>query len=224
MPKTFPIRLDVEEIALGTVLRKLNEMPGIANLHLDLGHGGQGPGRKQLEQHSAAPKSNGKHGGHEIAAKLLMDGPKHIREIAKAVGGVKSRAYTVMTKLRKDGLTEAAEGAGMHQLTKKARTQLGLVKALPAPATPTKVTHGPGGRARPGSGNIVLKAILTEGPKTSSEVRASAAEMGVSPKSITGVLDRAKKAGLIKRLANGSGYELTAKGQKIETTTEAAHG
>ncbi len=27
--KTFPIRLEVEEIALGAVLRKLNEMPGI---------------------------------------------------------------------------------------------------------------------------------------------------------------------------------------------------
>ena len=50
MPKTFPIKLEVEEIALGTVLRKLHDMPGIVDLHLDLGHGGQGAGRKQLEE------------------------------------------------------------------------------------------------------------------------------------------------------------------------------
>ena len=41
MPKTFPIIIDVEEIALGTVLRKLNDMAGIAKLHLDLGRGGE---------------------------------------------------------------------------------------------------------------------------------------------------------------------------------------
>jgi hypothetical protein len=45
MPKTFPIMIEVEEIALGPVLRKLNEMPGIAKLHLDLGRGGRGAGR-----------------------------------------------------------------------------------------------------------------------------------------------------------------------------------
>ena len=39
MPKTFPIMIEVEEIALGPVLRRLNDMPGIAKLHLDLGHG-----------------------------------------------------------------------------------------------------------------------------------------------------------------------------------------
>ena len=36
----------------------------------------------------------------------------------------------------------------------------------------------------------------------------------MSPKSVSGVLDRAKRDGLIKK--NGTGYELTAKGQKIE--------
>ena len=35
-------------------------------------------------------------------------------------------------------------------------------------------------------------------------------------------IDRAKKSGLIKK--NGSGYELTAKGQKIETMGVAHHG
>lgn len=220
MPKTFPIMLEVEEIALGTVLRKLNDMPGIAKLNLNLGHGGEGAGKKQLEQAAQATRTNGTDNRQKVV-KFLMEGPKHIREISALVGGEKSRSYGIMTQLRKQGLSESAEGAGMHQLTKKARAQLGVaVPALPAPA-PANVTHGPGGRASPGSGNIVLAAILMSGPKTPADVRAAAAEKGISPKSISGVLDRAKKNGFIKK--NGSGYELTAKGKRIELQG-AAHG
>jgi Mn-dependent DtxR family transcriptional regulator len=218
MPKTFPIRLEVEEIALGPVLRKLNEMPGIVKLDLDLGQGGQGAGRKQLEQQAAEQPKNGSR--EPAVLKLLMDGPKHIRDISAALGGKKSRAYGVMNSLHKKGLTKAV-GKGMHELTKLAQAQLGGVKALPAPAAAAPVNHGPGGRASPGSGNIVLRTILADGPKTPADVRAQAADKGVSPKSISGVLDRARKNGLIKK--NGNGYELTAKGQKIELT-EAAHG
>jgi DNA-binding IscR family transcriptional regulator len=212
VPKTFNIGLEVEELALGAVLRKLNEMPGIAKLHLDLERGGEGAGRKQLEQHAAATRS-GTNYPQEVV-KFLMSGPKHIREISAKLGGSRSRAYSATTQLRKQGLAEAGEGPGMHQLTHKARAQLGAIKALPAPA---KVSHGPSGRASQGSGNIILRTILNDGAKSPAEVRAHAVEQGMSPKSINGVLDRAKKAGLIKK--NGQGYELTAKGQKIEVTT-----
>ncbi len=209
MPKTFPIKIEVEEIALGTVLRQLNEMPGIAKLHLDLGHGGQGAGAKQLEQHAAANRNGGNH--EQAVVKLLLHGPTHISEIAAAVGGKKTRAYGVMTSLRKQGLTESATGHGMHQLTAKAMAQLGgAMPALPAP----EVKHGPGGRASPGSGNIVLRAALDAGPVAPTDLRKHLGSKGMSRKSVSGVIDRAKKNGLIKR--NGSGYELTAKGQKIE--------
>lgn len=219
MPKTWEIKLDVEELALGAVLRKLNEMPGIAALHLDLGRGGEGAGRKQLDQASVAtPRGNN---SQEIV-KLLMSGPKHLDEMVSAIGGKKSSFYTATSKLSKEGLVERGANKGQWQLTAKARGQLGgAVPALAAPKE-SKVKEAPSGRAVPGSGNIALKAILLEGPKSPSEVRAAAGAAGISPKSITGVLDRAKKAGLIRK--NGSGYELTAKGQKIETTTEAAHG
>jgi len=215
MPKTFPIRLEVEEIALGPVLRKLNEMPGIVKLDLDLGQGGQGAGRKQLEKHAAETLKNGSR--EPAVLKLLMSGPKHIRDISALLGGKKTRAYGLMNQLQKKHLTKSI-GKGMHELTAKALAQLGLTAqdvpqqaiALPAPA----LKHGPGGRASPGSGNVVLKSILSDGPKTPADVRAKAAEKGISPKSISGVLDRARKSGLIKK--NGQGYELTAKGQKIE--------
>jgi len=220
MPKTFPIRLEVEEIALGTVLRKLNEMPGIVRLHLDLDRGGEGVGRKQLEEAAKTVRSEGS--AEERVLKMLVDGPKHVGELSRVLGGAKSRAYGAVHQLRKKGLAEAGEGKGMHQLTKAARAQLGLVKALPAPSPSSpELKHGPGGRASPGSGNIILKSILSEGPKSPTELRALAAEKGMSPKSISGVLDRARKGGLIKK--NGTGYELTAKGQKLELTG-VAHG
>jgi hypothetical protein len=212
MPKLFPIRLEVEEIALGPVLRKLNGMPGIANLHLDLGQGGQGSGRKQLEHHAAEKRVRG-NDAQQAAIAFLMAGPKHIGEISAAIGGKKPRAYSVMNQLRKQGLAEAAAGSGMHQLTKKVMAH----RALPAPAT---VTHRPGGRALPGSGNLVLRAALDAGPVSPHSLRSHLASKGMSPKSVSGVLDRAKRNGLIKK--NGAGYALTAKGQKIELG--ASHG
>ena len=227
MPKTFPLRLEVEEIALGTVLRKLNDMPGIVKLDLDLGHGGQGPGRKQLE--AAARTVNNNNGSREpIVIKLLMEGPKHIREISGAIGGTKQRAYGLMNQLHKKGLTKTI-GKGMHQLTTKAMAQLrgGLAVAqevhATAPALPApKVKRGPAGRASPGSGPIILRTVLNDGPAHPSDVRKALAEKGMSSKSISGVLDRAKRNGLVKK--NGADfYELTAKGQKIEMLG-ASHG
>jgi Mn-dependent DtxR family transcriptional regulator len=216
MPRTFPIRLEVEEIALGAVLRKLNDMPGIAKLHLDLERGGEGAGREKLEQH-ATEKAKDKGGRQAIVIKLLMEGPKNISEISRVLGGKASRAYGIMTQLRKGGLSEAAPGSAMHQLTKKALAQLGVgaTKALPAPA----ITHGPKGRATPGSANIMLRTVLADGALSPADVRTRAAGMGVSPKGISGMLARAKRDGLIKK--NGSGYELTAKGQKIEIGASA---
>jgi DNA-binding PadR family transcriptional regulator len=223
MPKTFPIRLEVEEIALGTVLRKLHDMPGILDLHLDLGHGGQGAGRKELEK-AAANSNSGS--SEQIIIKLLLEGPKYISELSRAIGGAKSRAYGAIHQLKKKGLTEAGVEKGMHQLTAQARAQLGGALALPAPASKkaAKVKHGPKGRAIPGSGNIVLRELLADGPKAPVELRQQMTGKGMSPKSISGVLDRARKAALIKK--NGTGYELTAKGLKIEMPAAevAAHG
>ena len=210
MPKTFPIRLEVEEIALGTVLRKLNEMPGIAKLDLDLGKGGEGAGKEKLVQGAAQLRGEN---AEQAVIRVLMaaGGQMHIGEIARSIGGAKARAYGATHQLRKKGVLEAGDGKGAHRLTKK----MLLGTALPAPV----ITHGPAGRATPGSGPIVLKSILAEGPKSPTEVRQAAASLGVSPKSITGVMFRAKRDGLIKK--NGAGYELTAKGQKIETGASA---
>lgn len=128
-----------------------------------------------------------------------------------------------MSKLKKQGVTEQGAGKGVYQLTPAARAQLsGAAPVLlpPEPAKkPVKVKKA-NGRAAPGSGNIVLRELLNDGPKPPAELRNQMTEKGMSPKSISGVMDRARRAGLIKK--NGTGYELTAKGIKIEIPSEAS--
>ena len=125
-----------------------------------------------------------------------------------------------MHQLKKKGFSESGSEKGTHQLTAKAKAQLGGALALPAPAG-AQVAHGPAGRAKPGSGNIVLRAALDAGPLTPIDLRKRMAAQGMSPKSVSGVLARAKDGGLIRK--NGTGYELTAKGQKIELQA-VSHG
>jgi hypothetical protein len=215
MPKTFPIMIEVEEIALGPVLRRLNEMPGIAKLHLDLGHGGAGKDRPEQGASHAVAKASAS-SLDEAAVKLLAGGPMHIRAISAGLGGARSRAYGVMTRLRVKGLAQPGDGPGMHQLTSKGVKSNGATNG----ATPPQVTHGPKGRATPGSGNRALLAGIEAGAVTTSALRDYLASAGMSSKSIPGVIVRAKRDGLIKM--GGDGYELTAKGQK--TNGVANHG
>lgn len=211
MPKPYPVLVEIEEIALGTVLRKLHEMPGVISVDLQLGVGGQGAGKQQLQKAAQAKRGS----GEEAVVKLLLSGPKHLTELVAAIGGKKSSFYTLSSKLKKQGLIEKAEGTSMWQLSHKARTQLGDVKALPAP----EAKRSPTGRAAQGSGPILLRSALAEGPLAPVDLRKQLGSRGMSPKSISGVLDRAKRDGLIRK--NGTGYELTAKGQKIETGASA---
>jgi Mn-dependent DtxR family transcriptional regulator len=60
----------------------------------------------------------------------------------------------------------------------------------------------------------MLRTVLADGALSPADVRTRATGMGISPKGISGMLARAKRDGLIKK--NGAGYELTAKGHKIE--------
>lgn len=57
MPKLFSIQIEVEEVALGTVMRKLNQMPGVAKLNLDMGDpehasNGAGNGKKKRQKYA----------------------------------------------------------------------------------------------------------------------------------------------------------------------------
>src|SRR5258708_25666930 len=157
-------------------------MPCIAKLHLGLGHGGQGAGGKQLAD-KVAKVRNGGTAEQQVLKLLLQRGPMHIRAISEEGGGAKSRAYGAVHQLRKKGLAEAGADKGVHQLTAKARAQLGGALALPAPEG-AQVAHGPAGRAKPGSGNIVLRAALDGGPLAPVDLRKRMSAPGMSPKSV----------------------------------------
>jgi hypothetical protein len=195
MPKEFPIRLMVEEIALGTVLRKLHDMPGVVRLDLDFGHGGQGAGRQKLEKAASNDP-------REAIVKALTHGPQTPKQIAAATGFKIAHVYQLMLDLRRKHLIKAV-GGGMSALA-----------AHPELAAP-KLKHGAGGRASPGSGGIVLRHILQAagGPLPTKQLRAAMGKHGMSGKSVAGILSRAKRDGVIKAGANG--YSLTTKGSKL---------
>ena len=230
MPKPIPILILVEEIAAGSWLRKLHEGPGIIDVSLPfnlVGWIGGAHGRlrrkqkleEPLHRHPPYAASVPKAAAGPIVM-LLLEGPKHITEISAAIGGKITRAYSAMTNLRKDGLTESGDGQGMHQLTAKARAKLG--GAAPAALSPPqKIKRGPAGRAAPGSGPIILRAVLGAGPVHPSELRKQLADKGMSTKSISGVLDRGKKQWSHQAKRFAALYELTAKGLKIELGAQA---
>jgi hypothetical protein len=218
MAKPFEIKIICEEIALGSVVRKLHEMSGIINIDLNLGHGGKKP------LPNPASHGNGNGNGSQLAravVALLMSGEKTINEIIEATGGSRQRAYNIMHQLKKQKIVKRVS-PGLYRLSDKAATGLqGQAMPVPAPALPAPVKHGPKGRAVPGSGNKVIRAVLDAAPLRASDLRTQLAGRGLSAKSLSGIVNRAKRDGLIK--ANGAGiYELTAKGRKIEL--EAAHG
>lgn len=224
MPRTFPVILEVEDIALASVLRKLHDMPGIAKLGLDLGPkpGGEGPGKEQLAKAVQIKHAKGKDAARTVLQLLYDNGPTSAQDLHRAIGGAKGRAYVLLSTLKKRGLTEANGKRGHHQLTKGARAMMEggeepgsqPMLALPAPAHAKRRKRGKDGRALPGSGNRILRSVLNGHAVPGGELRAAMAKHGMSPKSVSGVLDRAKRDGFIRRGADG--YSLTAKGHKLE--------
>lgn len=199
MAKTFPVKLEVEEIALGTVLRKLHEMPGVVRLDLNFGEGGKGAGKEKLQQAAAALNTP----PEEAILKALANGPMKRRDIIAATGMKEHRIHYAINKL---GLKRNA-----------ANEYILAPLALPAPTS--AISHGPAGRATPGSGNVLLIGVLKlEGAMPTGRLRTFLGNNGMSPKSISGVLARARRDGLIKK--TGDGYVLTAAGNK----NGAAHG
>jgi hypothetical protein len=199
MAKTFSVRLEIEEVALGTVLRKLHDMPGIAKLDLDFGEGGKGAGREKLQQQAAVLNTP----PVEAVLKALANGPLRSRDLIKATGMKDHRVYYAIGKLG-DAVRRNADGA----------LELAAL-ALPAPT----VKRRSDGRATPGRGPEILRASLasSDTPLSFADLRNSLKANGMSGKSVNGVLDRAKRDGIIKKTKDG--YTLTAKAMN-----GAAHG
>lgn len=180
---------------LGAVLRKLHEMPGVAKLDLDLGKA------PQQQAASGSPQ--------ETALAMLASGPKHRSELKAALGPAQ-RFYGTMNNLKKKKMVKAV-GDGTYVLTKHVAQKLNghAPEALGAP-----VKKGPAGRAVPGQAVAVLRAVLRDQALSMGQIAEAIGAHGMSAKSITGVLARAKRDGLVKK--DGSGYALTAKGRNAD--------
>lgn len=219
---TLPINLEVEAEAVGPVMIALRKMPGIIKMHLDLGEGpapAAKPGNGNLKQTVLA-----------LFARL-KGGPVHVDAIRQEIGGDKNRVYGVMSALKKEGVVQLA-GKRTYQFTAKAMRSLHVEAeplALPKPpakgnghAKP-KAKSSPTKRAPQGAGPLALRQLLAErGPMTPKDVREALGEKGVGAKSMSGILDRSKRDGLIKKNEKSGEYELTAKGRKLDEVTAVA--
>jgi len=229
LPKTFPIMIEVEEIALGPVLRKLNEMPGIAKLHLDLSGG-----RPKSEDSGGDPahaRGSGSRDYQRETTLFLIGGEKNTSEIAAHLGGPKSRAYGATHHLKVKGIVENGDAPSSYRLTAKARASIEAhgkppaaeAAKLPKPRASAAKANGkhppPKAPAVNGKGAALILAALASGPQPLAALQKALADGGMSPKSLNGRADAMKNAGLIKSDGKGT-YELTAKGAK-QPTAEA---
>jgi hypothetical protein len=217
---TLPIMIEVEVEAVGPMLILLKRTPGVIKFHVMLDdekpalpRGGHGNGNIK----EAAIKLFAAHGG----------GPLDTSAVARELGGARPRAHGVLHNLKKEGVLRQV-GKGTYQFTAHAMKAFAPTLALPAPSKTMhaktngqmKVKRGPSGmRASPGGGPRVLRELLTLGGMTPGELRAGLAEHGISINSASGVLDRGKRDGLVKKV--GDKYELTAKGRREQPAAQA---
>jgi DNA-binding PadR family transcriptional regulator len=220
---TLPIYLEVEDVAVGPVLIALRKMPGIIKLNLDLMSGA--PATPPVRREPGAPSNSER----IVAALVQRQGePLSIKEAIEIVGGSKGTAYTAMYQLKKQGVVKGA-GGGSYELTDKAKRELipvDAVKLLPKPrdakasktvnghAKKDKIARGPKGRASPGQGRKLLLDALAGDGVTRADLRHVLGAQGISEKSFSGVLDRAKRDELIQKVGNV--YELTASGKTAQ--------
>jgi hypothetical protein len=233
--KLMTITIKVEPPALGPVLLKLKEMPGVAEFNLEMNDSKAPPADDPQTPKAARPNLE-----EVIMALLIKGGPVSIEDARRAVAlagyeGHTKQVYQPMYQLKKRGIAKSV-GKGVIELTAKARKSISghedsAIRLLPKPRAEAKektVTKAPAKpktngahphkekRQPPGHGQKLLLQLLVNGPVKRPEIRAALESGGMSAKSVEGVGARAREAGLVK-LSDGV-FELTAKGkQEVET-------
>jgi len=214
----IPISLTIEETRFIPVLRVLNALPGVADVHWDLDK--LNPKRKPK-----ADKPNGggapverAEGGLRMVLMgfLFQNGPQHLaalKELLDQKGFAASSIHSALNELRNAGATESG-GPGIHKLTEKAmaamQPQEPPRRALPPP-TPTK---------RPKVWAILMRGLQASplGRLSRDELSASLETMGLAGRSLDDVAYNLRSDGLLKPVnpAAKGVYELTAKGRKLQ--------
>lgn len=214
MAKLFPIGIEVEETAVGSVLRILNKTPGVAKLHLNLLN--EGPTEVEAEatteiQNVLPPVKPPKQGSTQmIIAKILSVAPCHnkvLREALKRNDFSETSLPSQLNQMVSKGFVTKV-GVGTWRLTNRGRHHYGFdgIKALP------KKSEGSSPRINNGFG--VRKLVLTslqEKDLLAKELGRILQEHKYSPKNMTGTVGKMRQEGLVQSL--GGLYRLTDQGR-----------
>ena len=123
MPTNFRIVLDVEEALLGTVMKQLNRMPGVARIHMDFNQG-----KVPLTNGAGAPAKK-RYARRNVATATLLDllskGARQGSVLAKMVSetGVHG-ASAVGRAYRAKLISRTRQGYVLTRAGKQARQQL----------------------------------------------------------------------------------------------------
>lgn len=227
----FPIMIEVEESAVGPVLRILNKTPGVAHFHLNLDKVRAARGHKTLKKTNGTTRpppqdhDDGRPKPRQIIIAELLSGPKnldHLRKKLNERGHDENSLSNFLYALKQAGLTESA-GTGLHKLSERALAELKAhqtaaaqdvpqpaVGALPAPATSR-------GAVRQIILDIITKA--TEPVARPTLVNAGT-EAGGTERAVGAALSRLKAKKIIRSAGLGF-YELAPKREKSKANPGA---
>ncbi len=197
----FPIMLEVEETAVGAVLRLVKDYPGIAKVHLDLDNVGKKPGKRIGENGTVRASHNpDAPPAKSVIITELSSGPKnlqHLRTTYAELGGRAGSVSSALYDLQKKGVTESA-GVGLHRLTPEAMEEMKAQQPVATVALPA-----PDKKDRTASKTFVLKAV--EDGLSRAEMRVKGEPLGIGERMIDGALTRLKVAKVIIPYGNEPG-------------------
>jgi hypothetical protein len=225
---TLPINLEIEDVAVGPVLVLLKRTPGVISIRLPF---------LEHKPTPAAPRTNGLNIEQTVVQLFAKHhgGPLLVDAITAEIGGGRTRAYGAVHNLKKKGILELVgkgeykfSAKAMHMMQKGASSEATTAPlALPKPKHhakgngKTKIVKTASGRAKQGAGPAALRELLSEkGPMKHVDIKQTLDSKGVSAKSISGIIERGRRDGIIRKLPSGE-YELTARGKQ---SSEASAG
>lgn len=223
MAKLFPIGIEVEEVAVGRVLRVLNNTPGVAKMHLNMLN--EAPATEEIEAVSEVrqvlpPVRRAKENSSQmVVAQVLKLTPAHntiLKEALVRSGFSATSLPSLITKMRERGYVKRV-GVGTWRITDKGVRHYGLTETK---EMPKKLLSKVGPATNNGSGvrKLVLTALSSGSQVLARDLRKLLEENEYSPKNMTGTVGKMREEGLVQ--SNGGVYSLTEQG--IATLKEVA--
>lgn len=224
----FPIVIDVEESRVGSVLRKLDAMPGIVTIHLQIAkqRAAQQPkqfkqveARQQLQQLPAVVK---RRAVFDQTAALRVGSVKNV--IAQALGHGAMHRNLLATLLQKSGFSPITVNSVLSKMSADKAiqrvspgtyklTKLGVTKYLNARHT-NSFHNGNRGASRGNQAGLryLILTTLQNGDISHADLKELLVTNGYVTNNIYSLVPKMLEEGLIKRV--GDAYEITEKGKK----------